>query len=153
MLLQAASSWLTLFFFSRLPLERGKKLREILREKGLLHRFLQHHHYDVGTKFPHAFPDVLTVVTEPLLNTLDVSAGFDPWQGSPGVVCGTLIPVTVPCMDQILKGFSQKLMSFTSSHPAAVLQAECSHACTEGCEPGADPWPIYALKASLDPVP
>ncbi|XP_042740013.1 embryonic pepsinogen [Lagopus leucura] len=57
---------------TRLPLERGKKLREILREKGLLHRFLQHHHYDVGTKFPHAFPDVLTVVTEPLLNTLDM---------------------------------------------------------------------------------
>ncbi|NXJ07803.1 PEPE protein, partial [Odontophorus gujanensis] len=57
---------------SRLSLERGKKLREILREKGLLRRFLQNHRYDIGTKFPHAFPDVLTEVTEPLLNTLDV---------------------------------------------------------------------------------
>lgn len=63
---------------ARLPLERGKKLREILREKGLLRHFFQHHRYDIGTKFPHAFPNLIDVVAEPLLNTLDVSAGFDP---------------------------------------------------------------------------
>ncbi|XP_013798037.2 embryonic pepsinogen-like [Apteryx mantelli] len=57
---------------SRVPLQRGKKLRDILREKGLLARFLQHHRYDIGAKFPHAFPDVLDVATEPLLNTLDM---------------------------------------------------------------------------------
>ncbi|NXL83481.1 PEPE protein, partial [Alectura lathami] len=57
---------------SRLPLERGRKLRETLREKGLLHHFLQYHRYDISTKFPHAFPDVMDVVTEPLLNSLDI---------------------------------------------------------------------------------
>lgn len=134
-------------------MERGKKLREILREKGLLHHFLQHHRYDIGTKFPHAFPDVLTVVTEPLLNTLDVSAGFDPQHCSLGVLCGMPTPVTMPCVDQILRVFPKKLISFASCHPAALLQAECSHACIEGCEPGADPHPIYALIASLGPVP
>ncbi|GAB0199919.1 embryonic pepsinogen-like [Grus japonensis] len=57
---------------TKLPLERGKKLREVLREKGLLHHFFQHHHYDIGTKFPHAFPNGTEVATEPLLNTLDM---------------------------------------------------------------------------------
>ncbi|XP_071434749.1 embryonic pepsinogen-like [Pithys albifrons albifrons] len=57
---------------TKLPLERGKKLREILREKDLLHQFFQHHHYDIGTKFPHAFPNGTKVATEPLLNALDV---------------------------------------------------------------------------------
>ncbi|RLV90047.1 hypothetical protein DV515_00014591 [Chloebia gouldiae] len=66
---------------TRLPLERGKKLRDVLREKDLLHQFFQHHHYDIGTKFPHAFPNGTRVATEPLLNTLDVSMGSMPWQG------------------------------------------------------------------------
>lgn len=71
---------------ARLPLERGKKLRDVLREKDLLHQFFQHHHYDIGTKFPHAFPNGSRVVTEPLLNTLDVSVGSNPrgtrpWEG------------------------------------------------------------------------
>ncbi|KFP44309.1 Embryonic pepsinogen, partial [Chlamydotis macqueenii] len=56
----------------RLPLERGRKLRDALREKGLLQAFLQQHRYDVGTKFPHAFPNRTEVATEPLLNTLDM---------------------------------------------------------------------------------
>ncbi|XP_075298954.1 embryonic pepsinogen [Opisthocomus hoazin] len=55
-----------------LPLERGKKVREVLREKGLLHRFFQRHRYDIGTKFPHTFPKGTKVATEPLLNTLDM---------------------------------------------------------------------------------
>ncbi|XP_068275511.1 embryonic pepsinogen [Nyctibius grandis] len=57
---------------TKLPLERGKKLREVLREKGLLHHFFQRHRYDIGTKFPHAFPNGTEVATEPLLNTLDM---------------------------------------------------------------------------------
>ncbi|NXF22121.1 PEPE protein, partial [Rhodinocichla rosea] len=57
---------------ARLPLERGKKLRDVLREQDLLQQFLQHHHYDVGTKFPHAFPNGTGAATEPLLNALDV---------------------------------------------------------------------------------
>ncbi|CAM9834704.1 unnamed protein product [Bubo scandiacus] len=80
---------------TRLRLERGKKLRQVLREKGLLHHFFQHHHYDIGTKFPHAFPNGTKVATEPLLNTLDVSIGFDSQQHSPGVVCGMPIPMSV----------------------------------------------------------
>uniref|UniRef100_A0A8C5JPH4 Peptidase A1 domain-containing protein n=1 Tax=Junco hyemalis TaxID=40217 RepID=A0A8C5JPH4_JUNHY len=57
---------------ARLPLERGKKLREVLREKDLLQQFFHQHHYDIGTKFPHAFPNRTGVATEPLLNALDV---------------------------------------------------------------------------------
>uniref|UniRef100_A0A8C3EI30 Uncharacterized protein n=1 Tax=Corvus moneduloides TaxID=1196302 RepID=A0A8C3EI30_CORMO len=57
---------------ARLPLERGRKLRDVLREKDLLHQFFQHHHYDIGTKFPHAFLNGTGAATEPLLNTLDV---------------------------------------------------------------------------------
>ncbi|NXD77687.1 PEPE protein, partial [Halcyon senegalensis] len=57
---------------ARLSLERGKKLREVLREKGLLHHFFQQNHYDIGTKFPQAFPNGTKVATEPLLNSLDV---------------------------------------------------------------------------------
>uniref|UniRef100_A0A8C8B2S0 Peptidase A1 domain-containing protein n=1 Tax=Otus sunia TaxID=257818 RepID=A0A8C8B2S0_9STRI len=57
---------------TKLRLERGKKLRQVLREKGLLHHFFQHHRYDIGTKFPHAFPNGTKVATEPLLNTLDI---------------------------------------------------------------------------------
>ncbi|NXU38989.1 PEPE protein, partial [Drymodes brunneopygia] len=57
---------------SRLPLERGKKLRDVLREKDLLHQFFQQHRYDIGTKFPHAFPNGTGAATEPLVNTLDV---------------------------------------------------------------------------------
>lgn len=101
--LQAAKPCLTYFSLgacARLPLERGKKLREVLREKGLLHRFFQHHRYDIGTKFPHAFPNGTEVATEPLLNTLDVSVGFVPRRRSPGVVCGMPIPMSVLCMDQ-----------------------------------------------------
>ncbi|XP_010070735.1 PREDICTED: embryonic pepsinogen-like, partial [Pterocles gutturalis] len=57
---------------ARLPLERGKKLREVLREKGLLDGFFQRHRYDIGTKFPHAFPNGTRVATEPLLKTPDM---------------------------------------------------------------------------------
>ncbi|NXK69860.1 PEPE protein, partial [Sylvietta virens] len=78
---------------ARLPLERGKKLRDVLREKDLLHQFFQHHHYDIGAKFPHAFPNGTRVATEPLLNALDVSMGSNPQGHSPGGICGMSIPL------------------------------------------------------------
>ncbi|NWY51327.1 PEPE protein, partial [Chionis minor] len=54
------------------PWKGGKKLGEILREKGLLHPLFQLHPYGIGTKFPRAFPKGTEVATEPLLNTLDM---------------------------------------------------------------------------------
>ncbi|NWH40993.1 PEPE protein, partial [Chloropsis hardwickii] len=102
---------------ARLPLERGKKLRDVLREKDLLHQFFQHHHYDIGTKFPHAFPNGTGVATEPLLNTLDVSMSSNPQGHSPGKVRGVSTPLSVLGTDQtqILhpKAFS--------SHPSPLL--------------------------------
>ncbi|XP_009947495.1 PREDICTED: embryonic pepsinogen-like [Leptosomus discolor] len=59
---------------TKLPLERGKKLREVLREKGLLHRFFQRHRYDIGTKFLHAFPNKLQVWFHALKATLAPAA-------------------------------------------------------------------------------
>ena len=116
----AAKSCLTYFFLgacARLPLERGKKVREVLRETGLLHRFFQRHRYDIGTEFPHAFPKGTKVATEPLLNTLDVSTGFVPQRCSPGVVCGTPVPVSVLSMDQTWILLPQ---SVHSSHPSPL---------------------------------
>ncbi|NXE50300.1 PEPE protein, partial [Casuarius casuarius] len=55
----------------RVSLERGKSLRVILREKGLLSHFLQNNPYDIGAKFPHAFANGIDVASEPMLNTLD----------------------------------------------------------------------------------
>lgn len=75
-------------------MERGKKLRDVLREKDLLQQFFQHHHYDIGTKFPHAFPNGSRVATEPLLNTLDVSRGSNPQGYSPDRVCGMPISLS-----------------------------------------------------------
>lgn len=128
----AGSKILTYFFLgacARLPLERGKKLREVLREKGLLHRFFQRHRYDIGTKFPHAFPNGTEVATEPLLNTLDVSVGFVPLRCSPGAVCGTPIPTSVLCMDQtlILLPQSLQLTSFAPSCPRLWPWTEPGH--------------------------
>uniref|UniRef100_A0A8U8BA34 Uncharacterized protein n=1 Tax=Geospiza parvula TaxID=87175 RepID=A0A8U8BA34_GEOPR len=86
---------------TRLPLERGKKLRDVLREKDLLRQFFQHHHYDIGTKFPHAFPNRTRVATEPLLNALDVSMGSNPQEHSPGGV--SLPNVLILCFSTYLE--------------------------------------------------
>ncbi|XP_014460932.1 embryonic pepsinogen-like [Alligator mississippiensis] len=55
--------------FTRIPLQRGKKLRQLLREKGLLEDFLKQHHYDTSTKYAHSFAS--QGVSEPLINSLD----------------------------------------------------------------------------------
>ncbi|XP_019401731.1 PREDICTED: embryonic pepsinogen-like [Crocodylus porosus] len=55
--------------FTRIPLQRGKKMREILRQKALLEDFLKEHHYDIGTKYAHSFAS--RGVYEPLVNSLD----------------------------------------------------------------------------------
>lgn len=103
---------------ARLPLERGKKLRDVLREKYLLHQFFQHHHYDIGTKFPHAFPNGTRVATEPLLNTLDVSMGSNLLGGSVG--CPSLCPGHGSNTNPLSQ--SLQLTSFTPSfilHPSS----------------------------------
>lgn len=102
---------------ARLPLERGRKLRDVLREKDLLHQFFQHHHYDIGTKFPHAFPNGTGAATEPLLNTLDVSRGSDPQGHSPGMVCGMSVPVSVLGTDQTQILYPKAF----GSHPSPLL--------------------------------
>ncbi|XP_042319984.1 embryonic pepsinogen-like [Sceloporus undulatus] len=56
---------------TRVPLHRGKKLRNILKEKNLLEPLLQKHHYDIGTKYHPAFSNAAQVADEPLLNFLD----------------------------------------------------------------------------------
>lgn len=93
-------------------MERGKKLRQVLREKGLLHHFLQHHRYDIGAKFPHAFPNGTEVATEPLLNSLDVSIGFSP----PAV---TLFAPSCPHWWRWTEPGHRNVP------PAALLEAEC----------------------------
>ncbi|XP_006025346.1 embryonic pepsinogen-like [Alligator sinensis] len=55
--------------FTRIPLQRGKTLREILREKGLLEDFVKHHHYDIRTKYARSFAS--QGIYEPLINSLD----------------------------------------------------------------------------------
>ncbi|NWT55633.1 PEPE protein, partial [Erythrocercus mccallii] len=108
---------------ARLPLERGKKLRDVLREKDLLHQFFQHHHYDIGTKFPHAFPNGSRVAAEPLLNTLDVSMGSNPQGHSPGKVCGMSIPLSWPQIQPksfILNPLSQNLQLTCFTQPTLV---------------------------------
>lgn len=100
-------------------MERGRKLRDVLREKDLLHQFFQHHHYDIGTKFPHAFPNGTGTATEPLLNTLDVSRGSDPQGHSPGMVCGMSVPQTCAGL-----GTDQTQILYPkafSSHPSPFL--------------------------------
>uniref|UniRef100_A0A7M4FSY8 Embryonic pepsinogen-like n=1 Tax=Crocodylus porosus TaxID=8502 RepID=A0A7M4FSY8_CROPO len=52
-----------------IPLQRGKKTREILRQKGLLEDFLKEHHYDIGTKYARSFAS--QGVYEPLMNYFD----------------------------------------------------------------------------------
>ncbi|XP_060089280.1 embryonic pepsinogen-like [Heteronotia binoei] len=56
---------------TKVPLERGKKLRDILREKNLLEGILQRHPYDIGTKYHSTFSSAAQVADEPLLNSLD----------------------------------------------------------------------------------
>ncbi|KAH0618725.1 hypothetical protein JD844_018168 [Phrynosoma platyrhinos] len=53
---------------NRIPLYRGNKPRNILKEKNLLKPLLQKHHYDIGTKYQHS---TVQMADEPLMNFLD----------------------------------------------------------------------------------
>ncbi|NWW94765.1 PEPA protein, partial [Rhynochetos jubatus] len=53
---------------SRIPLRRGKSLRQSLREHGLLERYLEQHPYNLASKY---FPGGIAI--EPMQNYLDVS--------------------------------------------------------------------------------
>ncbi|XP_053100015.1 embryonic pepsinogen-like [Hemicordylus capensis] len=55
----------------QIPLERGQKLRDHLKEKNLLESFLQKYNYDIGTKYQPAVTKAALVANEPLLNFLD----------------------------------------------------------------------------------
>nr|XP_034979914.1 embryonic pepsinogen-like isoform X1 [Zootoca vivipara]XP_034979915.1 embryonic pepsinogen-like isoform X2 [Zootoca vivipara] len=55
----------------KIPLQRGTKVRDTLKEKNLLDNLLQKHHYDIGTKYNSAFSKAALVADEPLLNSLD----------------------------------------------------------------------------------
>ncbi|KAM6133080.1 pepsin A-5 [Phoenicopterus ruber ruber] len=51
---------------SRIPLRRGKSLRQALQEHGLLERYLKHHRFNLAAKYFHS-----RVSAEPLQNYLD----------------------------------------------------------------------------------
>ncbi|XP_019369820.1 PREDICTED: embryonic pepsinogen-like [Gavialis gangeticus] len=55
--------------FTKIHLRRGKKVRETLRQKGLLEDFLKEHHYDISTKYAHSVAS--QGVYEPLMNSFD----------------------------------------------------------------------------------
>lgn len=68
-----------LFFYARVSIRKGEKLRDILRRNNLLEKLLQEHHYDIATKYTKHFPVVFSpdqLADEPLLNYLDVSCWF-----------------------------------------------------------------------------
>ncbi|KAK2525196.1 hypothetical protein Q9233_008907 [Columba guinea] len=53
---------------TRIPLRRGKSLRQVLRENGLLEQFLERHPYNPAAKFLNIFGS-----SEPMVNYLDSS--------------------------------------------------------------------------------
>lgn len=57
----------------RVPLRRGKSLRQVLREHGLLERYLAAHPYNPASKY---FPSFASF--EPLQNYMDVSTAGQP---------------------------------------------------------------------------
>lgn len=65
-----------LLLLPRVPLWRGKSLRQALKDRGLLELYLLQHPYNPASKF---FPSLLA--SEPLQNYMDVSMqrGGSPW--------------------------------------------------------------------------
>lgn len=60
----------------RVPLHKGKSLRKVLKEHGLLEDFLKKHPYSISTKYS----SLAKVASEPLTNYLDVSGSPLPFQ-------------------------------------------------------------------------
>uniref|UniRef100_A0A8D0H044 Peptidase A1 domain-containing protein n=1 Tax=Sphenodon punctatus TaxID=8508 RepID=A0A8D0H044_SPHPU len=65
------------------PLQRGKKLRDVLKEKGLLEDFLRRHKYDIGSKYHPAVSNEAQLAVEPLLNSLDTEYYGTIYVGTP----------------------------------------------------------------------
>ncbi|XP_072419849.1 gastricsin-like [Chiloscyllium punctatum] len=58
--------------FHKMPLYRGKSVRDILKERGELKRFLETHKYDPALKYQHLFPGYQSEdANEPLVNFMD----------------------------------------------------------------------------------
>ncbi|XP_078402444.1 gastricsin-like [Cetorhinus maximus] len=58
--------------FHKMPLHRGKSVREILKERGELKSFLETHKYDPALKYQHLFPGYESeIADEPLLNFIN----------------------------------------------------------------------------------
>ncbi|KAJ1166652.1 hypothetical protein NDU88_007051 [Pleurodeles waltl] len=55
---------------NKIPLQKGKSLRNVLREKGLLEDLLRRNPYDLSTKY-QTFSSAAKVANEPLINYLD----------------------------------------------------------------------------------
>nr|XP_060627529.1 embryonic pepsinogen-like [Anolis sagrei ordinatus] len=67
---------------TRIPLQRGKKGRDTLKEKNLLESFLEEHPYDIGTKY-QPISNAAQVAGEPLLNFLDTEYYGTVYIGTP----------------------------------------------------------------------
>ncbi|XP_070604613.1 embryonic pepsinogen-like [Erythrolamprus reginae] len=58
----------------QVPIWKGEKLRDVLRQKNLLGNLLREHHYDISTKYTKYSPAVFNpgqLADEPLMNYLD----------------------------------------------------------------------------------
>ncbi|XP_019369439.1 PREDICTED: embryonic pepsinogen-like [Gavialis gangeticus] len=66
---------------SKIALQRGKKARKVLMEKGLLEDFLKEHHYDISTKYTRS--SASQGVSEPLLNYFDTEYYGSIYIGTP----------------------------------------------------------------------
>lgn len=56
---------------AKFPLQRGKKLKDILKENNLLETVLRNKHYDIASKYHPIVLNAAQVANEPLLNFLD----------------------------------------------------------------------------------
>ncbi|XP_032898812.1 pepsin A-like [Amblyraja radiata] len=57
----------------RMPLHRGKSVRDVLQERGLLKDFLEKHPYNPYSKYVRPIHEDSTDATEPMINYLDLS--------------------------------------------------------------------------------